>query len=249
MNQFETIFNRTSIYNMVFVSIDSVLQYPTLSILAKDNPGMYSNWINIAENNYDDPYSDSIYALKALRYPEYNKIVSIAYGTIDIVNGEMKRTFKNFTNNSESFVIENFADFLNEFNDKNLTLCGFGLTKSRIPLLIKRILVNKKEFTTEHQQLPITLKKILTAKPWENDFAVDVDDVWKFNGMYTDSILSIANFLNLKTNISILSDAELSRYYWGNIESDLDGTIAKLSSQSLNKVNILMQLANELRNL
>jgi hypothetical protein len=258
MNQFEAVFNRANIYNMVFTSIDSVLQYQTLDSLMRENVGLYLNWQSIAENNNyyrDNSDSKSVYLKQALKYPEYNKIVSIACGTISIdpKNGDMKRSFKPFISDIESFVIENFFDYLEGFDIKQNAFCGFNLIKSRIPLLIKRFLINKDEFTqkntVEKAQIPLVFKKILMSKPWDNDLVIDIDDVWKFNGMYTDSITSISNFLNLKTNVNILKDFDLSEFYWENINSKPVETLQGISKQSVNKVNILMQLANELRSI
>jgi hypothetical protein len=231
---------------MVFLSIDSVLQYPTLDDLKYNNMGLYNNWINIEISN---DYGADSYQLKALRYPEYNKIVSIAYGIVNLVNGEIKRKFTKFANNTESFIIENFIDYLNNFDQNtNNIFCGFGLTKNRFPLLIKRILLNKKDLM-DGVQIPVILKKILSTKPWENNNAIDIDDLWKFNGMYTNSITSISSFLNFKTNAAIMSDYDISNYYWNNVSNDEDNTIATIALQSVNKVNIAMQLMNEFRTL
>lgn len=260
MALFDEIFNRASIYQMLFFNVKAVLEYPTLSELEKNNKPMYDSWLKIMDGktkNLDERERnstfDQLYAKYAVEYPEYSKIVAITYATLYSENGEMKRDFKNIVNLDESLVINTFFDVLKSLSNdtktmSNLTasLCGHDIRNYDIPLLIKRhMLKNGKE---SDKELPLILKKILNIKPWENGL-VDTSNVWKFSG-YGDndnSLEFISNFLGLKKNMSLLTNDELSKYYWNNIYDKPDEVLKFLGLQSANQTNLVIQLVKELR--
>ena len=214
MNLFETVFNRVSIYGMLFVSIDSVLEYPTLDALKTSNTSLYRQWLQLQASLKADaklPYEESLpYEVTAIKYPEYCKIVAISYGNIAMVNGEIKRSFRKIANLNEELVIEEFIDVLNEYpEDMNFpSFCGFGLIKHGFPLFIKRFLINRGKFSKEIL-LPAPIKNLMSSKPWDGDLVIDVDDVWKFNGNNNSVSLSyISDYLNFKKTVEMMNDTE-----------------------------------------
>jgi len=232
---------------MLFVSIDSVLEYPTLDALEKGNKGLYDQWMEI-RTNYRDDYNLP-YERAAVRCPELCKIVSISYGTMTMVNGEVKRNFKKVASPNEDIVIEAFFDYLNscgEAGTKFPAICGFNLSKMRIPFLIKRYMVNRSKFS-KPVELPAILKESLSSKPWEGDNIVDVEEVWKFGGAVSANLMIISEFLGLKKTVEIFNEVDASMFYWANIEADNDKVISWASMQSMTKVNLAMQLMNDLR--
>jgi hypothetical protein len=245
MDLIKTVFNRANIYEMLFVSIDSVLEYPTLEALEIGNKGMYDQWIQI-RSGYRDEYSFP-YETSAVKYPEFCKIVAISYGTIGMVNGEPKMNFKKIAGSGEDLIIETFLTYLNEL-DKSPILCGFSLSKHKIPLLIKRYLVNKGTFS-KPVKLPVVIKEMLSSKPLEGDLVVDVEEVWKFGGTATSTVSVISEFLGLKNTVEIYDDQDLSKHFWGGIKDASEETIKWIATQSITKVNVAMRIMNELSQL
>jgi len=249
MDLIKTVFNRANIYQMLFVSIDSVLEYPTLDALESGNKGMYDQWMQI-RSGYRDEFSFP-YETSAVKYPEFCKIVAISYGTMGMVNGEIKRNFQKIAGSGEDLIIETFLTYLNDLEatgNKAPILCGFGLSKHKIPLLIKRYLVNKATFS-KPVKLPVVIKEMLSSKPWEGDLVIDVEEVWKFGGSATSTVSVISEFLGLKNTVEIYDDQDLSKHFWGNIAIDHDKTIKWVAMKSMTKVNVALRIMNELSQL
>ena len=77
MELFDVVFNKGSIYDMLFLDIKAVLQQPTLEILKNDNEIMYENWNVISHQKYnialETSSEDDVYQKYAVYYPEYTK--------------------------------------------------------------------------------------------------------------------------------------------------------------------------------
>jgi hypothetical protein len=163
MALFDDVFNKASIYEMFFFNLKSVLIYPTLSDLEKDNSQLFERWKYLSKSKYDcivvscetikEQFPDThdtieieqerIYADNAPYYAEYCKIVAITYATLYSENGALKRYFKKIVNNDEANVISQFFDVLNELSNSQQQffpmLCGHNIISYDIPFLIKRI--------------------------------------------------------------------------------------------------------------
>jgi hypothetical protein len=272
---FEDVFNKASIYEMLFFNIKSVLIYPTLDKLEVGNKPMFDNWKEISKNKYKfdivepvkniqivtDDYSshqiiqNDIYQENASYYPEFSKIVAITYATVFMEDGKLKRSIKNIADIDELRVINAFVDILQQLSISGNqstpkffpSLCGYNIMNGDIPLLIKRILNNRDNLQIKNK-IPYILQRVLSAKPWDSD-VIDVMNIYKFNGFDNGSttLSLISDFLGLKKSTTLLSQSELSKYYWSNIDTNPKETIEFISTQSANQTNLCIQLLNELR--
>lgn len=258
---FNNVFNKASIYDMLFFNVKSVLICPTLDDLSTKNPLMFERWKYLSKNKYNCDlneetnnfgFSNGIYEKHAIYYPEFTKIIAITYASLFVEDGQIKRDFKKIANQDEKLVIATFIDELNILSSAVTKssppffpiFCGHNIIGYDIPLLIKRhILLNKEE---ENKQLPLILKNVLNAKPWESA-VIDTTNVWKFNGYDNMPLMLISEFLGLKKTVDVLPLDELSKYYWKNIEEKPKETLEYIALQSATQTNLVIQLMNVLR--
>lgn len=251
MNYQSDIFNRAAIYDMLFFNVKSVLEYPTLFDLQTSKPEMYDNWLSIISEKYNDSNLplEKLYKEYAVNYPEYCRIITITYGKVYMneTAGKMDRVLKKITGENETIILETFFDVLNNMND-NITFCSFNGFKD-IQNIVKRFIYRRSEVNTI-KIIPLSIKKVLSLKPWESG-VIDINSVWKFNcyecGVPELSIIS--SFLGLKKTVQLMSNNDLSKYYWEKIENFPDDTLKNIELQSINETNILIQFINEIRTL
>ena len=258
---FDEIFNRASIYEMLFFNVKAVLEHPTLADLKEKDEPMYNQWLKIVETKYfdinnpvrTDEEMELLYLKKAVNFHEFCKIVAITYATLYTEEGQLKREFKKIVNVSEAIVIETFMTELTYLSSSAVqstpqffpTLCGHDIVGYDIPLLIKRFTKLRPEFNSI-DKLPLILKRCLSIKPWESGL-IDVINVWKFNGFENASMMLISDYLGLKRTVDLLSKEDLSSYYWNNIDDEEKKTLDFVSLQSATQTNFVIQLMNELR--
>lgn len=252
-----SVFNKSSIYDVIFINVKGVLEYPTSTELKINNPQMFNNWKTIFKTKtgleYDLSDGDIIqnaYVEYGSRIPELLKIVAITYAKVNIVNGVIKRDIKKISHSNEIDIIQSFMDVLRQQYDSTTQdqpiICGYNVIAYDIPLLIKKHIQHRNKLI--NRELPLILKMVITSKPWESA-VVDVVNVWKFNGYDLTSLMMISDFIGLKKIENILHYDELSRYYWNNVDLNPDGTIDYIVKQSANQTNIVIQFMNELRQL
>lgn len=263
MELFETVFNKASIYDMLFFNVKAVLEYPTLVVLKEKNMPLYLDWNNIAEIQYitdrmyvdedrENDYLERIYNTHAVKHFEYVKIIAISYAKIFSEDGKLKRDFNKIVHDNEFVVIESFMKILNEISTEAVVsnppvfnlLCGHNVVSFDIPLLIKRFLLYRNEF--QKKELPLILKRSLSSKPWDCGI-IDTVNIWRFGGNTYPNIGLIANYLGLKKSVELFSTNELNDYYHENFLTDKDKTLEFVSLQSATQTNLVIQLINELR--
>lgn len=256
MELFNMVFNKAYIYDTLFFNIKSVLEYPTLQLLVDNRPDLFDRWLYISEK-YDktDTMEESAknYLKKAPYHPEFCKIVAITYGTVVPDNNQPKRIFKEVGGSNELEIVKNFQNILTNLPTELpqvKVLCGHNITGYDIPLFMKRLVLYRKQIEPQPKTsiVPKILKDYLAAKPWESS-VIDTVNIWKFNGNEFATLMLISDFLGLKKNERVLPLDELSEYYWQNIKEKPQETISYISKQSLNQVNLVIQLMNELRQL
>ena len=270
MALFDDVFNPQSIFNMLFFNVKAVLIYPTLEELKSKNSKMYERWKYLSKVKYnfdldvihaaastmtdDTPvYGQKIYEDNAIQYPEFSKIVAITYAIAYSEKGELKRQLKRIAIENEAALIEQFMYVLDETSKDDSKsspqvfsiLCGHNIISYDIPLLMKRYMINKKEFQTV-KHLPYLLKRAFNIKPWESGI-IDTVNVWKFNGFDYSPLMLIADFLGLKKTVDLLPNNELSKYYWQNFSEKPIETLEFVALQSATQTNLVIQLINELR--
>jgi len=271
---FDTVFNPSSIYepNMRFINVKSVLIYPTLEELKKNNKPLFDSWSNLSKTKYgfdmnvthsiagtmtdETPIcAQKIYEDNAPNYPEYSRIIAITYAKVFVEDNKPKSNIMNFFGEEEHRILEQFMEVLYQLSSDGVQstpkyfpmLCGHNIINHDIPFLIKRFIINKNKFEIK-KGLPLILKKCLSAKPWESDI-VDTVNVWKFNGYDYISLMLIADFMGLKKTVDLLPNNELSKYYWNNVKEKPEETLKFILLQSATQTNLVIHLMNELRRL
>lgn len=264
MALFDEVFSKSSIYDMIFFNIKTVLIYPTPKELKLNNSQMYDRWDYLAKLKYNAKvfdetdsktkgYLDIIYQENAIQYPEFSKIIAISYATLYNDNdGNMKKKLIKIVNSDETIIIDDFITVLKKLSGENSKsgqiysiLCGHNIISYDIPFIIKRFLYNRNKL--HNKQLPPILKKALSAKPWESG-VIDTVNVWKFNGFDYSPLMLIADFLNLKKTTELITSTNLSKYYWNNISIKPEETFEYISLQSAIQTNLVIQIMIELRN-
>ena len=269
MELFESVFHAMTIYDMLFLNVKAVLEYPTLKALGEAKPDMQARWNYIAENYYSEKAAaiintsvddiedidDHIYRNFAVKHPEFMKIVAISYAKLypdSTTEVGMKRKFYKIAYNDEVKVIEEFMDILHGISSECANanppmfdgFCGYNIINFELPLLIKRFILNRNSF--KRKELPLIIKKRLVNKPWESG-VVDAMNLWKFNGSNASTLMLISDFLGLKKSVDLLPLNELSEFYWKNIETEPEKTVEFISQQSATQTNLVIQLMRELR--
>jgi len=270
MALFDDVFNKASIHQMLFFNIKSVLIYPTLTELQAKSSQMYERWKYISKVKYNcdmdvihgvagtltdetPQYAQRIYHENAIQYPEFSKIVAITYANVYNEGAELKRHLKKIANESEAVIIEQFMYLLEELSGDDSKsspqsfsiLCGHNIISRDIPLLIKRFLYYRKDFQTI-KTIPYILKRALTIKPWESGI-IDTVNVWKFNGFDYSPLMLISDFLGLKKTTDLISNIEISDYYWKNIQAKPIETLEYVALQSAIQTNLVIQFMIEMR--
>ena len=261
MALFTTIFqNKSSVYDMIFFSVKSALEYPLLEDLEEEKPKMRERWDFIAKTKYNKRYDDNtkaqtVYENHAPYYAEFSKIFTITYGTVYSEDGKIRRFLQKIAGVDEFVNIMSFVDVLNELSSDGAKssppyypmLVGHNSMNYDIPFLIKRYLHHKDKLDG-NKQIPFILKRTLDSKPWEST-VVDAFNLWKFNGYDSNDygLMLISDFLGLKRTTDLLSAPELSREYWEKYGEDPQKALDFISLQSANQTNLLIQLLVELR--
>jgi hypothetical protein len=274
MALFDDVFNKSSVYQMLFFNIKAVLIYPTLDDLKTKNLQMFERWKYLSKVKYNCEINEvyevktlitnqseaiqliqnHVYEENAVMHPEFVRIVAISYATLYSENGVVKRHLKAIANEDEVMVIEQFMSLLDEISSDDAKsspqlfsiLCGHNIISYDLPLLIKRFIVNREKFQT-NKQLPYLLKRALNIKPWESGI-IDTVNVWKFNGFEYSPLMLIADFLGLKKKVDLETHSEISKQYWTIIANEKSAeAIEFVSLQSATQTNIVVQLMNELR--
>lgn len=263
MQLFDEIFNRATIYDILFFNVKAVLTYPNLKELYDNNPTLYKRWQYVSKSKFNldipDAYdtvifaSDDIYTENAVYYPEFTKIATITYASLKSENGKLKRSFKKIENEDEYLLIATYMDVLHQLSSEGINstpkyfriLCGHNIINYDIPLLIKRFILHREKF--EHnKQLPFILKNALNTKPWEATI-IDTVNVWKFNSNNYTPLMLIADYLNLKKTVDLDKLSDVSRKYWKYYNDNPQDAFNYISLQSATQTNLVIQLINELR--
>jgi hypothetical protein len=129
-----------------------------------------------------------------------------------------------------------------------LTFCGHNITNYDIPLLLKRYVLHRSKFIENQKLIPLMLKKCLSAKPWDSGI-VDTVNVWKFGGNNYETLMLIADFLQIKKTVDVQAMPEMSREYWNKFASSPHDAQEYVALQSATQTNLAMKLMIELRQL
>lgn len=251
---FKEVFNVANIYDKIFIDVKAITEYGSVDELKRENWDKYLLWVKLVDGDLDNPNNEA-YLKKACYYPEFSKIVSIVFCTVQSENNKLVRNFKKIINEDEATLLSGFRDEFFEFYKHeqyaspkyNNILCGYDVMNYDIPFLIKRLLVNKEsiEHNVDNKLIPQILKNSLYAKPWDS-IVLDMKNVWKFNGIEPTSLEIISNTLNLETNVKLLEVNDININYWKT--ENKEDAVNDIVLQSANQINIMIKLLIELRN-
>lgn len=257
---FDDVFEKSGIYNTLFFNLKPVLKYSTLEELEEENPSLYERWKYLSRTKYKnyppDTKEQTPYEHHAPYYAEFSKVIAITHAKVYVENGTLKRHLKKIANEDEFVVLSTFIEELHRVSSDGAhstppffeTLCGHNIISHDIPVLIKKFVEYRERFE-DNKQIPLIVKRTLSAKPWESD-VIDTSEVWKFNGYDRTPLMLIADYLGLKKTVDLNPLDEVSRNYWELIQDGKpDEALEYVSLQSATQTNLVIQLVNELRQL
>ena len=253
---FDDVFNPQGIHEMLFFNSKTVLIYPTLEQLEKENEALYARWLYQAKNKFNNNYPEdtkaqTVYEQNAIKYPEFSRIVAITYATVYVENGTLKRYMKKIVNEDEFTVLKTFMDELYVLSSEATKstpqffpiLCGHNILNHDIPLLIKKCIQYKDQL---ERGIPLILKRSLGIKPWESG-VIDTVDVWKFNGYDRMPLMLISDYMGLKKTVDLLPLDEVSQKYWEMVSDDAEKALEFVSVQSATQTILVIQMIYGIR--
>ena len=251
---YKLLMNRIVIYDTLFFGVRAVAEYPNLKTFESENYNKYVLWRKFVEDRFgSENLTDEYYHKYSPYYPEFSKIVSIVYATIENKDNKINRNLKVLNGDTESEIITVFADVLDYYENfsNNSTpkfdyvLGGYDIVNYDIPYFIKKFikLYNK----DNNRVIPTMLKNYLQSQPW-NSNVVNFRDLYNFNSktMFTNIDIMV-DYLGLKQAENIIADDLVSKYYWENIEIDKVNTTKKINLTISNKINTSIQFMNNFR--
>lgn len=153
---------------------------------------------------------ESTYFERAGIYAEFAKIVCISVGYFHSKSSNLSEfRVKSFASDLESEVLEGFKNLLDDyFNDPKIhQLCGHNLREFDVPVICRRMLINKVQFPK--------LLEIRGKKPWDLDYLIDTMELWKFGDWkaYT-SLDMLAHIFNVPSSKDDIDGSLVGRVYW-----------------------------------
>lgn len=241
-----TNFNLTSISNMMFLDIETVREFKTfIDFTTSKN---LDNWKKVAAKHYADvlatekPNDEEIYLTKAALYPEYAKVVSVAFGFLTPnQDGVLTKKLYHVTSHDEAELLKKISDQLDGAYNKNpnTILCGHNIFEYDIPFLIKRMIKHR-------IKIPQILQNIIGGKkPWEIKMS-DTMREWKMSTMKFVSLDTIAEFLDIPSSKEgEITGSNLGSTYWANPDDpNLLPNIAKYCKADVSVVmDIVLRLS------
>lgn len=240
MELYTNVLNKSKIYDILFLKIFTVSEYPNIKKFEENDPNKYEQWRDkYFSYGGENLVEDIVYLETTSLSPEYGKIIGVTLCTLTNDNGKMKRNFVNIYNvNDEVEVLDSLFQVINLSNEKiELLLCGHNILGNDIPFIIKRALKNQIE-------IPTLFKKIINSKPWES-IALDTMLLWKFGSFERTSLNEIATFLNLKYKTLPMSQFNMNMKFHSGGAFDNDC----FEKETMNSVNLTLQLMNKLRSM
>ena len=190
MEDFKNLFKLSSIYDTIFIKIETEVNLDTIKNV--------DLWVKFMEETYSkdvkllDVDEKKYFYKKSKFYPEFSEITSISWGIVKVLdNGDVVKEIRKVSGNNEKEKLEYFFKILELYKQKkiNAYVCGFNILNYEIPFLVKRGL--KYGLDT-----PKIIKTNLSAKPWEY-MITDINNISKVTGIRYTNLEIFADFLNV----------------------------------------------------
>ena len=230
------------IQKFIFVDIETVSEYPTLTDLEKVDRLMGDLWRKrcvYLRRRYQENAElsdDRLYAEKAALHAEFSKIVCISIG-IHKSDGAGATQVRAFASHDEKEILEQFLNFMDKYfkaYQQGGKLVGHNIKRFDVPFLLKRAYKHKIE-------IPYPLIDVAILKPWESPI-IDTSEMWGF-GAWQETFTSLellTHHLDIPSPKEVMHADEVGTYYWES--KDLD-TIAKYCNHDvLATMNVLLEM-------
>jgi hypothetical protein len=256
------IFDKTTVYESLFIKLKSVTEYPDSKILKEKNPEQYKMFL---EKFKDDTKSDLLdedienkYQTEVIYLPEFSRVVAICFGYyhIDEENERVEKQIKSIIKENEVDTLKIFWQVLDRAyrSNKNKILVGHNLFNYDIPFYIKRFVKHRENLKLKDNEgsvhnlgVPNIFKKLLIAKPWEQ-VAVDTSYVWRFGSVGKNpSLDEIANYFGYKRDSDEISSMNINSHYWNS--EDKEKAMKEIACVGSSDIEIMMDFMTEMRTL
>jgi 3'-5' exonuclease len=183
--------NQKQLDRVVFIDIETTSQYESFSVMPIRMQELFKEKFkkeinefnaNVPPQPSDQPQVvaiDEIYNSKAPLFAEWNKIICISMGVLDISKPDQYtlRT-KSFCGTDEKAILTEFskakavADYVKSSAADRFAFCAHNGKIFDFPVIAKRMIYNGLDlpFIFDYTHL----------KPWEVDYFIDTKDVWKY---------------------------------------------------------------------
>ena len=202
---------KESIENILFFDVETATAVPHFNNLSNRLKILWTKKAKsiTRNNNLTEVECSQCYDDKAAIYAEFNKIICISVGYLDLSDEARVLKVKSFVNHNEKELLQEFKSLLNKHynnTDKNF-LCGHNIKEFDCPVICRRMLIHG----IEHPKL----LKLSRKKPWHLLHLLDTLDMWKF-GDYKSyiSLDLLAAILEIPSPKEDIDGSMVSNVYW-----------------------------------
>lgn len=199
--------NETSIFDFLFIDIETVPQYADFSEL---DPVWKTLWIDkISKTVPENTTPEESYLQKAGILAEFGKVVCISTAYLfETDNKEIAIKIKSIYGDDEKKLLHEFIQLADKVfrHNKKFEFAGHNIREFDIPYLCRRMLIN---------QIPLPeYLNLHGAKPWEIRIT-DTLQWWKF-GDYKNfiSLNLLAHILNIPTSKTDIDGSKVQHVYY-----------------------------------
>ncbi len=235
-------YTEKEITEFIFLDIETVSEYETLTHLENADPLMAKLWSKRCEylrRRYVENVEitdDKLYAEKAGLHPEFSKIICISIG---VYNVDTPSQVRSFSGHDEKSIVADFMKFMKQYFDfyqNKGKLVGHNIKRFDIPFILKRAY----KYGIE---IPFPLIDVAILKPWESPI-IDTTEMWGF-GAWQESFVALellTHHLGIPSPKVVMHANEVGTYYWDS--KDIT-TIAKYCNHDVvATINVLLKFAN-----
>lgn len=231
---------------MLFFDIETVREYKTFQDFTVCKS--LENWKRVAAKFYADALKagetvtdEEIYLTKAALFPEYARVVCVAFGFIqfDEAGAPVKKIY-NIKSVDEKELLGKLQVQLEKAYQSNtdITLVGHNILEYDIPFLMKRMI-------KYGIKIPTVLKKAIDDKPWEAKVTDTMKD-WKMGTSKIMSLDAIAEFLDIPSSKQgTVNGSNLGDYFWNHTD-DMPTKLNNIATYCRADVSVVMDLVLKL---
>jgi len=239
-------YTSNKIPNMLFFDIETVREFKTFQDFTACRS--LENWKRVAAKFYADALKagetvtdEEIYLTKAALFPEYARVVCVAFGFIEFdQTGAPVKKIYNIKSINEKEILEKFQGQLDKAyqNNANINLVGHNILEYDIPFLMKRMI-------KYGIKIPIVLKNAIDAKPWEAKVTDTMKD-WKMGTSKIMSLDTIAEFLGIPSSKQgTVNGSNLGDYFWNHTDDEIT-KLNNIATYCRADVSVVMDLVLKL---